>query len=94
MDWYMKLQGLDSNAVWDTAPLGRLLVIYDDPFLRATLKEQFAAEGFEDVSEAENLFEAFREIDDKNPDLVILDIRLPDGNGIEICRKLRDRGFT
>ena len=90
----MKLQGLDSNAVWDTEPRGRLLVIDDDPFLRATLKEQFAAEGFEDVSEAENLFEAFREIDDKNPDLVILDIRLPDGNGIEICRKLRDRGFT
>ena len=90
----MKLQGLDSNAVWDTAPRGRLLVIDDDPFLRATLKEQFAAEGFEDVSEAENLFEAFREIDDKNPELVILDIRLPDGNGIEICRKLRDRGFT
>lgn len=49
----MKLQGLDSNAVWDTAPRGRLLVIDDDPFLRATLKEQFAAEGFEDVSEAE-----------------------------------------
>ena len=46
------------------------------------------------MSEAENLFEAFREIDDKNPDLVILDIRLPDGNGIEICRKLRDWGFT
>ena len=25
---------------------------------------------------------------------MILDIRLPDGNGVEICRKLRDRGFT
>ena len=90
----MKLQGLDSKGLWDTAPRGRLLVIDDDPFLRATLKEQFAAEGFEDVSEAENLFEVFREIDDKDPELVILDIRLPDGNGIEICRKLRDRGFT
>ena len=90
----MKMQGLDNPAIWDAEPRGRLLVIDDDPFLRATLKEQFAAEGFEDVSEAENLFEAFREVDDKNPDLVILDIRLPDGNGIEICRKLRDRGFT
>ena len=90
----MKLQGLDTNVVCDTVLRARLLVIDDDPFLRATLKEQFAAEGFKDVSEAENLFEAFCEIDDRNPDLVILDIRLPDGNGIEICRKLRDRGFT
>ena len=90
----MKLQGLDNNAVWEQAPNGRILVIDDDPFLRATLKEQFAAEGFDEVFEAENLIEAFREIDERLPDLVILDIRLPDGNGIEICRKLRDRGFS
>ena len=90
----MKLQGLDNNAVWEQAPNGRILVVDDDPFLRATLKEQFAVEGFDEVFEAENLIEAFREIDERSPDIVILDIRLPDGNGIEICRKLRDRGFS
>jgi len=94
MEWSMKLQGLDTGSVWDTIPKGRLLVIDDDHFLRATLKEQFATEGFPDVFEAENLIEAFARIDDSNPDLVILDIRLPDGNGIEICRKLRERGFA
>jgi DNA-binding response OmpR family regulator len=90
----MKMQGLDNNAVWEREPDGRILIIDDDPFLRATLKEQFAAEGFKEVFEAENLIEAFREIDERPPDLVILDIRLPDGNGVEICRKLRDRGFA
>jgi len=90
----MKLQGLDDNAVWENAPNGRLLVIDDDPFLRATLKEQFAVEGFREVFEAENLVEAFQQVAARAPDLVILDIRLPDGNGIEICRKLRERGFT
>ena len=90
----MKLQGLDNSAVWEQAPNGRILVVGDDPFLRATLKEQFAVEGFDEVFEAENLIEAFREIDERLPDIVILDIRLPDGNGIEICRKLRDRGFS
>ena len=90
----MKLQGLDNSAVWEQAPNGRILVVDDDPFLRATLKEQFAVEGFDEVFEAENLIEAFREIDERSPDIVILDIRLPDGNGIEICRKLRDRGFS
>ena len=90
----MKLQGLDGNALWETEPQGRLLMIDDDPFLRATLREQFAAEGFGDVAEAENLVEAFRQVDVFSPDLVILDIRLPDGNGVESCRKLRDRGFA
>ena len=71
----MKLQGLDGNAVWETEPQGRLLVIDDDPFLRTTLREQFAAEGFGDVAEAENLVEAFRQVDVFSPDLVILDIR-------------------
>ena len=39
----MKLQGLEADAVWDTMPTGRLLVVDDDAFLRATLMEQFAA---------------------------------------------------
>ena len=90
----MKMQGLDGNAVWDTEPKGRLLVIDDDQFLRATLKEQFVAEGFDQIFEAGSLVEAFREIDASAPDLVILDIRLPDGDGVEICRKLRERGFS
>ena len=90
----MKLQGLEAEAVWDTMPTGRLLVVDDDSFLRATLMEQFAAEGFDEVYEAETLIETFREIDLRDPDLIILDIRLPDGNGIEICCTLRERGFA
>ena len=90
----MKLQGLEADTIWDSMPLGRLLIVDDDAFLRTTLKEQFAAEGFDDVFEAETLIETFREIDLRKPDLIILDIRLPDGNGIEICRKLRERGFA
>ena len=90
----MKLQGLEAEAVWDNRPTGRLLIVDDDAFLRATLKEQFLAEGFTEIFEAASLIETFREIDGCNPDLIILDIRLPDGNGIEICRKLRERGFA
>ena len=90
----MKLQGLEAEAVWDNRPTGRLLIVDDDAFLRATLKEQFLAEGFTEIFETASLIETFREIDGCNPDLIILDIRLPDGNGIEICRKLRERGFA
>ena len=89
----MKLQGLDGSAVWDNEPKGRLLVVDDDMILRTTLREQFEAEGFDQISEAGSLFEAFREVEERTPDLLILDIRLPDGNGVEICRKLRERGF-
>lgn len=90
----MKLQGLEAEAVWDSRPNGRLLIVDDDSFLRTTLKEQFLAEGLTEIYEAASLIETFREIDGCNPDLIILDIRLPDGNGIEICRELRERGFA
>ena len=51
----MKLQGLDGSAVWDNELKGRLLVVDDDVFLRTTLKEQFEAEGCDQIFEAGSL---------------------------------------
>ena len=90
----MKLQGVEAEAVWDKRPTGRLLIVDDDAFLRKTLKEQFLAEGFTEIFEAASFIETFCEIDGCNPDLIILNIRLPDGSGIDICHKLRERGFA
>ena len=35
-----------------------------------------------------------RRAKDANPDLILLDIQMPDGNGVEICKRLRSDGFT
>jgi len=44
------------------------------------------------VGEAENGLEALKLIEDKKPDLVILDIRMPEMNGIDVLRKIREKG--
>ena len=88
------MQGLFNNASLDTPTGAKLLIVDDDVFLRSTLREQLLAEGFTEISEAGTLLEAFDQVAADSPDLIILDVRLPDGNGVEICRKLRERGFA
>jgi DNA-binding response OmpR family regulator len=90
----MKMQGLRSDVVWDGSNNSRLMIVDDDAFLRATLREQLTNEGFTEIFEATRLSEVFDQLPTINPDLILLDVCLPDGNGIEICRKLRERGFT
>ncbi len=54
--------------------------------LRTLLKRQ---EGFEVVGEAETMEEAALEAEQKRPDVVVMDVRLPDGSGVEACREIR-----
>ena len=54
--------------------------------LRALLKRQ---EGFEVVGEAGTVAEAIREAEEMQPNVVVMDVRLPDGSGVEACRDIR-----
>lgn len=75
------------------SPHIRLMLIDDDDALRAVLRQQFEAEGVSAIHEAATSQKAFDTIDEFTPDIVLLDVQLPDGNGFDICRKLRNRGF-
>ena len=75
------------------SPHIRLMLIDDDDALRAVLRQQFEVEGVRAIHEAANAQDAFDTIDEFAPDIVLLDVQLPDGNGFDICRKLRNRGF-
>lgn len=48
-------------------------------------------EDFEVAGEAGTAAEALERIGSSNPDVAILDVRLPDGSGIEVCREIRSR---
>ena len=43
------------------------------------------------VGEAGSVEEAIRRVGFDNPDIVVMDVRLPDGNGVEACREIRSR---
>jgi DNA-binding response OmpR family regulator len=72
-----------------------ILIVDDDPALRATLAEQLALEGEFTIAEADDLAEADIRLTEAETrfDLVLLDIRLPDGDGRDFCLKLRRQGL-
>jgi DNA-binding response OmpR family regulator len=72
-----------------------ILVIDDDRALRATLAEQLAVEGEFSAIEAATLGEAEALLGAKDArfDALILDVRLPDGDGRDFCVRMRRQGL-
>ena len=69
----------------------RLLVVDDHEVVRQGLVALLdRREGFEVVAEAGTVAEAIAQAERFQPDLVIMDVRLPDGSGIEACREIRE----
>jgi len=66
-----------------------VLIIDDDPLIRKTLSGHLSKQGF-DVQLAEEGEEGVRKFREFGPDVVILDVRLPDLDGLEVLRQIRD----
>ena len=70
--------------------MAKILVVDDDPAIRNLIyrflsQKDHQMEAAEDGSSAMAIFEQF------NPDLVILDVNLPDANGYTLCKDMQDR---
>jgi DNA-binding NarL/FixJ family response regulator len=71
-----------------------VLVIDDHPLVRDGVKKSLTAAGFNCVGEAGSLKEAIAMIALHNPDVITVDINLPDGNGLEIINWARSKSPT
>ena len=71
----------------------RILLVEDDPFLRDGLCELLSRDGY-DVTAAASAKAADDSLAVDSAALVVLDIGLPDGNGIDLCRRWRAAGMT
>lgn len=70
----------------------RIQLVDDHEVVRQGLKTLIEAEAdLEVVGEAGTVEEAIRRVGFDSPDVVVLDVRLPDGTGIEACREIRAR---
>lgn len=70
----------------------RVFLLDDHEVVRRGLTELLEAEGdLTVVGEAGTAEEALTRIPPTKPDVAVLDVRLPDGNGIEVCREIRSR---
>ena len=71
----------------------RILIIEDDAAILRGLKDNLEYESFEVLTAADGE-QGYCLIQEKKPDLIILDLMLPKMNGYELCRKVRHEGVT
>ena len=82
--------GEPGHVTDDARPVMRLLVVDDHEVVRQGLVALLdRREGFQVVAEAGTVAEAVEQARRFQPDLVVMDVRLPDGSGIEACREIR-----
>jgi DNA-binding response OmpR family regulator len=67
---------------------GRVLVVDDEPIVREVLARYLSREGF-DVEVAQDGRAALEALDRAKPDLILLDLMLPQVDGLEVFRRLR-----
>lgn len=68
--------------------MSTILIIDDEEKLRRLLKRIISLEGF-DVIEAGSFKEAARQLDKEVPDVVLCDVKLPDGNGVDFIKEIK-----
>ena len=74
-------------------PAPRILIVDDDPVVRSLLRDTLEDDGFT-VAEAEDGVQACRFCEDEVPSLLIVDAVMPNMDGFELCRVLRERTAT
>jgi len=69
----------------------KILVVDDSVFLRSIVKNTLKGRGFRDMIEAGNGEEGLRKYEAEKPDLVILDLIMPDLHGTEVLKKIMSK---
>lgn len=70
----------------------RVAIVDDHELVRRGLKDLIESDPeLEVVAQAGNTFEGFQIVKAHAPDVAILDVRMPDGNGVELCREIQSK---
>jgi len=81
-----------SSDLKEAAMPVRVMLVDDHEIVRRGIADLIGtAEDLEVVGEASGVAEALTRTPQVNPDVAVLDVRMPDGNGIELCRELKSQ---
>ena len=69
-----------------------VLIVDDHPSFRATARALLEAEGFDVVGEAEDGAQALAAVPELHPEVVLLDVQLPDTDGFAVAARLTEGG--
>lgn len=78
------------SAMSDLAPRTRALLVEDDPNIVDLIRANLAVRGFETIVSTDGL-DALELLDTEEPDIVLVDLMLPEADGFELCRRIRER---
>jgi DNA-binding NarL/FixJ family response regulator len=70
----------------------RIVIVDDDPSFLATVRLLLEAEGFVVVGEALNGLDGVAAVAELDPDIVLVDVNLPDIDGFEVAQRVADGG--
>jgi excisionase family DNA binding protein len=84
---FMKDNGIPTDAL--ESGKRKVLIVDDDTDLVELLADVFERDGRFDIRTANNGFDAGMQVKEFQPDLVVLDVMLPDINGKEVCQRVR-----
>jgi len=68
----------------------RVLICDDAAFMRMMIKDILTKNGYEIAGEAENGMKAIEKYNETNPDLVMMDITMPEMDGIQALKKIKE----
>ena len=84
---FMRDNGIPTDALESSKR--KVLIVDDDEELVELLKDAFERDGRFEIQLANNGFDAGMKVKEFRPDLVVLDVMLPDINGKEVCQRVR-----
>jgi excisionase family DNA binding protein len=84
---FMKDNGIPTDAL--ESGKKKLLIVDDDQDLVDLMYDTFARDGRFDIRTANNGFDSGMQVKEFRPDMVVLDVMLPDINGKEVCQRVR-----
>jgi two-component system chemotaxis response regulator CheY len=69
---------------------GKILIVDDAAFMRMMIKETLKSSGYENIIEAADGDQAVQTYKTEKPDLVIMDITMPNKNGLEALKEIKE----
>ena len=74
--------------------MAKIMLVDDAAFMRMMLKKALTANGYSDFIEAQDGAEAVKKYDEEKPDMVIMDITMPNMDGLEALKAMRAKNSS